>query len=420
MTFRNQSNTAQSTGIFQRLSNIPTFRAFHFRNFPFLFITTITLGIGDNMMMVAQGWLVLNLTNSPLSLGLVFATRALPHLLFGLLAGSVADRFNRKALLIVVFFVAAAVALVMGILTTTGLIQLWHILVLLFIFGIAATFDSPARQAFVVDIVGRENTMNALSINAVGMRVIGIIGGAAAGFVIEYLGVDWAFYIKLATYIVGIGLLLCIVNVHRQATAKKQSFKGTFVEGLRIIGTNRIILVLMVMAAVAEMFGFSRSVLLPVFARDVLKVGAIGYGWFSTAASVGGLLALVCLASLGNYKHKGRLILTVFLFFGIGLILFAQSRVFGLSLVFLGLIGAMAGSHDALQHILLQLNVTEEQRGRAMGAWQLSIGFGPLGTLSIGALANAIGAQAAQTIFGMIMVVLVAVLFTFVPRLKNI
>jgi len=176
----------------------------------------------------------------------------------------------------------------------------------------------------------------------------------------------------------------------------------------------------MVMAAACEMFGFSYSVLLPVFARDILDVGAVGLGMFSAVRSVGGLIAGLTLASLGDYKYKGRIILGLFFTFGVSLILFANSSAYPLSLFFIGIVGITAAGHDAMQHILLQLNVTEDQRGRAMGIWQLSIGFGLLGSVTLGAIAEALGAPLAQSIFGTVMVIIFVILVLTVPKLREL
>jgi len=403
-----------------KMANLQMFAPFHHRNFSLLTLNAIIRSVGNWMQMVALGWLVLEMTDSPLSLGIVWATRASPHLIFGMMAGAVADKVDRRNLLVMAFSILAACALAMGFLISTGRIQLWHILLLTFIMGSISVFAMTARQALVVDIVGLEDTMSALSMSAVAMRIIGIFGGVVAGFVIELFGIDWCFYVMVISYMLGIAVLLFIRGVERKAGSAEQSVWGNFVEGMKIIGKNRIILALMAMAIICEIFGFSHSVLQPVFARDILKVGAVGLGMFSAARSVGGLIAGLTLASLGNYKYKGRLMLGVFLFFGVFLVLFAQSPWYPVSLLLLGMIGAMAAAHDALQHILLQFNVTDEQRGRAMGIWQLSIGFGPLGSLTLGALATLLGAQLAQSIYGIAIVAIFFILVVFVPRLRRV
>jgi MFS family permease len=393
---------------------------FHRRNFSLIVLTTITMSLGNFMMMISSGWLVLELTNSPLSVGMVWASRSAPHLIWGMLAGSVADKVDRKKLLIVTFFLCSACGFLLGYLIMQDWIQVWHVLIITFIWGSISTFDGPARQAFVVDIVGREGAMSGISINSVGRRVIDIFGGVTAGFIIDLFGIEWPFFLMAGSYIMAIGIIVFIRGVKQQVGAKEQTLWSNFVEGIQIVLKNKIVLALMVMAATCEMFGFSYSVLLPVFARDILDVGAVGLGMFSTARSIGGLVAGLTLASLGDFKYKGRLMLSLFFFFGVSLIIFAQSSSYLLSLFLIGVVGVTAAGHDAMQHILLQLNVTEEQRGRSMGLWQLSIGFGLLGSMTLGAIAEALGAPIAQSIFGVAMIIVFFILVLTIPKLSKI
>lgn len=408
-----------AASIVSRVASLQMFRGFHYRNFRLVFLSTITMSVGNFMMMVAMGWLVLEMTDSPLSLGMVWAARSAPHLLFGMIAGAVADKVDRRKLLIGAFITLAVCAFTMGVLISKGWIELWHVLLLTFIIGSISTFDFVARQALVVDIVGTEDTMSAISMNAVAMRVMGVFGGAAAGMIIELFGVAWPFYIMAICYVLGIVIFLFIRGVVRRFSLEQQSIWGGFVEGLQIIRKNQIVLVLVVMAIVCEFFGFSHMVVLPIFARDILNVGAAGLGMLSAVQSGGALLAALALASLGNYKHKGRLILGFFLFFGVFLVLFAQSPWYLVSLLLMGMIGAMAAAFDAMQHTMLQLNVADEQRGRAMGAWQLSIGFGVAAYMLIGALATLLGAPLTLSIYGIAIVAVFIILAVFVPRLRR-
>ncbi len=373
-----------------------------------------------HMFMVALGWLVLELTDSPLSLGLIWATRLVPSLFLGVLAGAVADRVDRRKLLILAFIVRGICAVTLGILVANDLVLLWHIYVIAFTNGVAMVFSLPTQQSFAIDIVSSEGAMNAISINAMGMRVIGIFGGAAAGFIIEYLGMDWPFYIMALSTIAGIMILLQMRGVERTAVPERQSTWKTYIDGLRLIRVSRIVLVILLMTLVCEILGFSYMVVLPIFARDVLQVGAVGLGTFSTAVSAGGLVAGLSLASLGNYRYKGRLLLGIFLAFGIFLILFSQSPWYPVSLVLLVIIGAITAGMDAMGHTILLLNVSEEQRGRAMGVWMTGIGFGPVGSIAIGAVASLLGAPAAVTINGTLMIVAFILIIVLVPRLRRI
>jgi len=406
--------------IVSKIANLQTFRAFHYRNFRFLFVSTFAQSLSFFIMMVTLGWQVLEMTNSPFLVAMVWVARSSPFLLFGVLAGTIADRVNRRKLLILGFILLAVCALLLGILTSKGWIQLWSIFLITFIMGSIQAFDMTTRQALAVDIVGPEDAMNAIALNAVAMRMMGIAGGIAAGIAIELLGLEWCFYIIVMAYLVGIIVLLSMREVRRKAGSEQQSTWEDFVEGLRLIGQNRIVLTLAVMAVICEIFGFSYMVALPVFARDILKVGAVGLGMLTTAGSIGGLIAALTLASLGDYKHKGWLIISIFLSFGIFLVLFSQSPWYPVSLLFIAIVGGMAASMDAMEQIMLQLNVTDEQRGRAMGIWMLSIGFGPVGHTAVGTMATLLGAQLALSINGGIIIVIFFILVAFASRLRRI
>jgi MFS family permease len=268
--------------------------------------------------------------------------------------------------------------------------------------------------------VGRVNAMNGISLNAVGMRGIGIVGGAMAGLLIDLFGKEWPFFVLAGLFIVSIILVSLIKGVESIREAQQLSIWRNLSDGVQIVMKNRVVLALMLMAATCEMFGFSFPVLVPVFARDILEVGAVGNGMLNAFRSGGGLLAGLALASLGDFKHKGKLLMAMFLIFGVGLILYANAPIYALALIFIGVVGISAAGHDAMSQILLQLNVDEEQRGRAMGIWQLSIGFGVVGSMTLGTLAEAYGAIFAQSLFGGVMMVIVCLMYVTVPRLKEL
>ena len=410
----------KGTGLFSGLANLRMFQPFRSRNFGLLFLTTITASLGEIMMKVSLGWLVLDLTDSPLSLGLVWAIRSAPNLIWGMLAGTVADRVDRKKLQIVASALYSASSFLLGYLVVRGWIQLWHVLALTFVWGSIRAFEGPARQAFIVDIVGREGAMSGISLNAVGLRGVGIIAGAVAGIIIYFFGMEWPFFVIAGANILAIGITSYIRGIEATTVDLGHSLWSDLVEGIQIVLKSRGILALLVMSAACEMFGFSYSLLLPVFARDILGVGSVGLGMFSAVRSVGGLVAGLVLASLGDYRYKGRILLGLFVVFGVSLILFANSTWYPLSLFFIGIVGISAAGHDAMLQILFQLNVTEEQRGRAMGIWQLSLGFGVLGSVTLGAIAEAFGVPIAQSIYGTVMVIIFVILVVTVPKLRKL
>jgi len=371
-------------------------------------------------MMVTIGWQVLEMTDSPISLGLVWAVRSSPYLFFGILSGTVADKVDRQKLLIMVFIILAACSFLLGFLTTKGLIQLWNILLLTFLMGIGQTFDITARQTFTVDIVGSEGAMGAISLNAGGNRIIGIFGGAVAGLIIEFFGIDWPYYFMVAGYLIGTLALFRLQGVEKESNEVRQSIWKGFGEGVKLLRKNQFILILVVIAIVCEIFGFSFSVLLPIFARDILEIGAFGLGMLYATQSIGGVLGSLTLASLGNYKQKGWLISIIFLLFGIFIVLFSQSTWYLSSILIITGVGVMASGMDTMEHTMLQLNVTDEQRGRAMGIWTMSIGFGPLGHLTIGAIADLFSAPTALSINGTVLIIVSVILLLCMPRLRTI
>jgi MFS family permease len=396
------------------------FQPFQNKRFSLMFLTTVSASFADFLMDVSSGWLVLDLTDSPLSLGLFYAVRSSPNLLFGMVGGAVTDKMDRRRLLMVCYALYSLIGAGIGYLIMSGQVVLWHALVLIFIRGVIRTFEGPARQSFIVDIVGRENAMNGISVNAVGMRGIGIVSGAVAGVMIDRMGQEWPFFTLSIVFMVSIGIISLIQGVESNRKAQQVSIWRNIVEGFQIVRENRVILTLMVMAATCEMFGFSFAVLVPVFARDVLEVGAVGMGMINAFRSGGGLIAGLALSSLGDFKHKGKLTMIVYLLFGVGLVLYANSPTYIMALVFIGVVGISAAAHDAMSQILLQLNVDEDQRGRAMGIWQLSIGFGVIGTYSLGVLAENFGAPVAQSVFGGVMMLVFVLIYFFMPKMREL
>ncbi len=405
--------------IFDKLSRLYTVSAFRYRNFSLLFVSALAVSAADFMLMVTLGWMVLEMTQSTLSIGMVWATRSAPHLIWGLFAGTIADRLDRRRLLIGALVAKAALSVSMGLLVSRGTAEFWHVLVFTFVTSSISTFVITARQALIVDIVGPDDAMGAISLSALAKRSMGVLASAVSGILIVLLDLYWLFFILAFSLLLGSAVILLIRGVPDSRRKDLQSVRTSFIEGLKVIRENRIVFTLVLMAILCEVLGFSYQTLLPVFARDILKAGAAGLGTLSAVQSLGGVFAVLALASLGNYRGKGRLILGIFLFFGVCILLLAQSQWYGLSLVFCVCVGAMAAAFDSMQHTMLQLSVAAHQRGRAMGIWLLSIGFGPLGSLATGAMADLIGARFALSINGLAMVLAFIVLRLKAHKLRN-
>jgi predicted MFS family arabinose efflux permease len=306
-----------------------------------------------------------------------------------MLAGALADKLDRRRLLLWILIILMGVVFLFGSLITLGLIQLWHIFLFIFLIGSLKTFDLTARQALIVDVVGRDHMMRSIALNSVGLRTMGL----------------WMVRTERT-------------SLHHDSI-KQSSLWAHYREGFTIIAQNRVVAVLVVLAILCEIFGFSYQVLLPLFARDILEVGAVGLGAFTAAQSLGGLISTLALTAGSQNQAKGRLMLVLYLLFGVALLLFAQSSSYIFSLIAICLTGGVAAVFDAMQHIMLQLNVSEQQRGRAMGIWQLSIGFGPVGHILLGFTAATIGPTTALTINGSLIIVSFLVI-TQITNLRKI
>ncbi len=398
---------------------IPFKRSLRHPNFPRLLVSGLSMSFGDFVVMVALQWLVLELTDSSLTLGMVWATRTAPHLIWGMLAGTVADRIDRRLLLLRLYALLAFCTAGIGLLIAGGWAQLWHIMTFSFVVNSVAAFSLPARQALVVDIVGRRDAMSSIALMRVAWSITQIAGGLVSGFAIEKLGLFWPFFIVVAGYLIGAVALITMRGIARQIPIRGESIRRGYLEGLKIITRNPLVLTLVVMAISCEILGFSHKALLPVFARDILHIGASGLGILTAVQSLGGLLAALTLSALGNSRYKGRLILGIFLFFGLFLAAFARSPWYVASLILCGLVGAMAAGFDTMQHTLLQLSVADMQRGRAMGIWQLSIGFGPVGSIATGAIAAVLRAPNAVTVNAAVIVLVFAGLLLFARELRR-
>jgi len=372
-----------------------TFRALRHRNFRLYWCGQLFSLTGTWMQNVAQGWLVYRLTDSPLALGLVGFVGSLPILLFSLFGGVIADRLHKRNLLLATQTAAMLQALILATLTVTGLIQVWQIIVLALLLGTVHAFDTPARQAFVIELVGKEDLMNAIALNSSVFNATRIIGPAIAGVLISLIGEAGAFYINAFSFLATIAALL-LMRVEAVNHSDGETVWRNLIAGLRYIKQTPIVRTLLSLIAVSSLFGMSAVALMPVFAKDILQVGPTGLGFLTAAIGGGALSGALTLASLGNFQRKGLLLSIGNLAFPSMLLLFALSRSFPLSLLFL--IGGGWGliTQNALTNTLLQTSVPDHLRGRVMSVYALMfLGMMPLGNLQAGVVAEHLGAPVA-------------------------
>ena len=369
---------------------------------------------------VAVGWLIFDITGSPFMVGVAAAARMAPFFFLGLLSGAMSDRLDRRKFLIGINLTGVIVAGVIAIMLLTGEAQVWPVIGLVAAGGCVLAFALTTRQAYTYDIVGPSRALNGLSLAAIAMQAGGIVGSLASGALIGSLGPGWQYLAVGASYLAATAVLLATgpiitaMNVHRESILR--NLTGYF----RIIRENRILLALMCLASITEIFGFTHMTLLPVFAKEVLFVGPVGLGVMTAVRQGGGLIGLALLAGLRDYRRKGRLMFVIAGAFGLALMAFSVSSNLLFFLAVLALVNACAMAVDTLYKTLMQENVAEQERGRAMGSWVLSIGTAPVGHLGVGWLAGVLGAPGALLVNGGVLAIVSLGAAIGLPRLRRL
>ena len=379
--------------------------SFRFRDFRWLWTSILLYSVGNGMEAVAVGWLVFELTGSSFMVGVAAAARMAPLFFLGIVSGTLSDRLERKAFLHLVTFLTGVVAAGMALLILAASPNVWAVMALVAAHGAAFAFALTIRQAYTVDIVGPRQALNGLALGSIAMLAGGAAGSAVSGVLIEAWGAGWQYVAVTACYVAA-GLTLFAVRTSRPAMrGTRQPVLKNLAGTIRLLRRNRSLLILMGLASITEVFGFTHMTLLPILAKDVLDVGPAGLGVMTAVRQGGGLIGLAVLASLVDYRRKGLAMFLAAGLFGLAQLALSQSVDLYVFLVVLAVVNACAHAVDTLYKTLMQSVVAEEQRGRAMGAWVLSIGTAPVGHLGIGGLAGALGAQGALLVNGAVLAI---------------
>jgi MFS family permease len=398
---RARSRTALEAGATLAAFRVPGYRA--------LWLASASSSFAAAVSLVAIGWTTLQVSDSALTVGATFAARFVPALVLGIPLGGLVDRRDRRSTLIAVGLVGVVPLIGGAALAGAGQLGLAALLGLSLSLGVLDTVRGTAAQSYVFDLAGAEGATNAIALSNLGAFLLGTVGSVAGGIALERSGVGSALLLAAAmSAAAGVGLALSRGHARRLRAEPRPV--PSFARSVTLITRNRPVAVIALVVIVGEVFGFSSLTVFPTFARDVLHSDATGLGALSAARNLGAIAGLVLLARLGLGGRGGRLLLLATLGFGLGLVGFALSTSFALSLVLSLAVGASAAALDTLAQSLLQQSVDDAERGSAMGIWFFAIGFGPLGHLGIGAAANAIGAPTALAINGSLLVLLAVVL----------
>jgi MFS family permease len=351
--------------------------------------------IGTWMQQVAMSWLVYRLTGSALLLGIVGFTSQIPSFLLAPVAGVLADRWEKRRLLLATQSLALTQAALLAIIVLTGIVQVWEIVLLSFFLGIVNAFDIPIRQSFVVQMVdSREDLSSAIALNSSMVHGARLIGPTIAGLLVASVGEGVCFAINSVSYLAVIAALAAMRVTPRPPHPQHHHVLKELHEGVRYVFGFKPIRSILLLLALVSLMGMPYSVLIPVFAREVLHGSSHTYGFLVTAVGSGAFAGALYLASRGSVIGLGRVIVRAAIFFGAGIAAFALSKTFILSMVSLVVAGFGAMTLVASSNTILQTIVEEDKRGRVMSFFTMAfIGMAPFGSLIAGTLAGYIGAR---------------------------
>jgi len=376
--------------------------------------------IGTWIQTVAQSWLVFELTNSAFLLGVVGFIGSIPIFVFSLFGGVLADRVNKRNILIFTQVFFMFLAFLLAVLTQFKIITPSQIMVIALFNGIIIAFDAPARQSIVVELVGKEHLFNAITLNSVAFNSSRIIGPTIAGVLVSVIGMSGCFYLNGISFLAVI-IALFYIKLGRRIEKNSNSALKDLKEGLIFISHNRLILALVSMVAAMSFFGISYVILMPVFAKNVLAMGVRGLGVLMSSAGMGALIGALCLARLGNFKYKGKLLIGAVFSFSIFLTLFSLSKNYLLSIFILVFVGCTSVVPISLINTLLQINVPDKFRGRVMSIFMITFaGIMPFGNLISGSLAQVFGVSAALSFCGIACLVLFTIINFLFGELREL
>lgn len=402
-----------------RLGRMHQFAALRHRGFRLLWMATLLSSTARWADMVVVGWLTLELTDSPLMVGIVAGSKMAGYLTAPFM-GVVADRMDRRLLLIVAAVVNLAVSAVMLLLFASGWLALWHVIALALVSSLTWALDNPTRQAFVPDLVESENLTNAIALNTVAIEITVVVGPALGGILIPTLGMGGAYGLIAAIYLLDVVVLLMLKDVMHAVAHVHESPVKSLIGGLKYVWGNQTVLVLLVIAFFLNLLAAPyRYSFLPIFARYILDAGPTGYGMLTAMAGLGALVAGLWVVSLGNFRRKGRLLVWSGLGWPASLLLFAFSTRYHLSLTLVFVAGIAQAIVWTVIATLILSNTAQAMRGRVMGLRTGVVVSLPFGNFLAGAAAERFGAPLAQGAYAASALFMMLGIVLLIPGLRR-
>ncbi|MBX2997240.1 MAG: MFS transporter [Caldilineaceae bacterium] len=391
----------------QRLPNLPpeiaplrarqfripkTFSALRHRNFQFYVAGQLLSTMGTWMQIIAQGWLVYQLSQSEFILGIVGFASAIPALLITPWGGVVVDTFPRRKLMVITQTGAMMLALILAALTFSGLVQVWHVIVLSVLLGVVNAFDGPARQAFVVDMVGREDLPNAIAINSMTFNSARVVGPAVGGFLLATVGADWCFLLNGISFLAVIASLLAMRVPPFQPRDGQIAPLQQLRSGVAYAVRSNEVAALLLLALNLSLFGITYNTVLPAFIDQILGQGPAAFGAINMASGIGAVTTAVLIARYGDRGKRGLWLSRLTIAYPLILLMFALNTSYILALLLSILLGIGFMGQFTLINTLLQTHIDDHMRGRVMSLYTLTFfGMTPFGNLAIGALSETWG-----------------------------
>ena len=396
------------------------FKAFHYRDFRLMWVGACASSIGTWMQIVAQGWLIYRLSHSPFLLALDQFLGGIPIFLFSLIGGVVADRMERRRILLVSQYIQMASAAALTVLVATGVVHVWHILCLSFVSGLAQAFGGPAYQALIPSLVDREDMPNAIALNSIQFNMAITVGPALGGLALSKLGEAWCFGLNALSFVAPI-ITLSLISARFLPVKTSDSILSSLKQGLNFIRERASMAALTALAFCITFLAMPLRTYIPVFVKDIFQRGPETYGNLLSIMGIGTICGSLLVAAMGNMRHKGRFALAVLICLGAGTAAFSLSRWLPLTYAVLLFVGASMMALFATTASLVQLITTDDMRGRVMSVYNCAFRGGmPMGNMFSGWLVPKFTAPLVLGVNGVLLIALGVYFLLFERRVAKL